>query len=350
VYKFDEFKGTAVRVLVGHVGHGKKAVEEACSITTGPDDNGMMTAAWPGGDTWQHPKWHKTETTSLNRYHQVVCPTSRDVIVAKWKNNKPAGKINQKLIVIMREYRDKEAAGRKEEQMTQMDSAEFESENAALEWARTLCKKFESGEISTKQQAEEFKIQKRKELGSAIGMMKRPAAYRRPAAAATAQPAPGDEREDENAQESGEEEVEEPAYEEPDEPTAAAQTAEAETKTRLTTKTTPEKRGTKRPAADVEKGASDEGAAEAETGSGLRDYPSQTKTKQMFRCQPNLSDSNLSALPEGSSKGLKMASGVIDNKAAAGASSGGGSSEVSPRPNNTNPTRAWNFVSDSLFG
>ena len=201
----------------------KKAVEEACAITTGPDGDGLMTATWPGGDTWKHPKWHKTETTCINRHHQVICPESRDVIVAKWKNNKPAGKINQKLIVVMREYKDKEAAGRKEEQMTQMDSAEFESENAALEWAGTVCKAFESGAISSKPQAEEIKLQKRKELASTTAVMKRPAANKRPAAATAAEPEPGEERENENPQESGEEEeVEEPAYEEPNEPTTAA--------------------------------------------------------------------------------------------------------------------------------
>lgn len=100
-----------------------------------------------------------------NRYHETrdIAAINGDAIVVRMKNNNRKGHEPQRLAIVLRENKDGKPV-----QQTQIDVKAFDgNEERALEWTKTLVDKFADGTIATKEQAEEFKQNKLKELGVA---------------------------------------------------------------------------------------------------------------------------------------------------------------------------------------
>ncbi|CAK0867806.1 unnamed protein product, partial [Prorocentrum cordatum] len=152
VYKYSEYKNTAIRTQTGTTAEIEREKIE------GPDATGWRRAFWPDGATWQFPKHLRVKpkacASKLPRI-AVLCRSEGqfEVFMRLAKDRGP----DHRLVQIMKKTSTTES-GTVLEQQTQASCGHWPSEDEAIAAMKGMLDKFVSGGITTKQEANKYKM------------------------------------------------------------------------------------------------------------------------------------------------------------------------------------------------
>ncbi|CAK0795855.1 unnamed protein product, partial [Prorocentrum cordatum] len=154
VYKYSEYKNNAVRIQTGTM------AEIECEMIEGPDASGWCTAFWADGATWQFPKHLRVkQKASASKLPRITLQSESEGQIELFMRLAKDRDPDHRLVQIMKKTNTGETGKTAVvEQQTQASCGYWPSEDEATKAMKVILDKFQSGEITTKQDANKYKL------------------------------------------------------------------------------------------------------------------------------------------------------------------------------------------------